>query len=83
MNLNIFKKKKEIESEIKGSEVISLTFKMPITNFFSYFKVNHNWIVKFSDDELNKIDKAIKQIRKGKPQDLIFEDELKLSNIRK
>ncbi len=77
MNLNIFKKKKEIESEIKGSEVISLTFKMPIVNFFNYFKANHNWIVKFSDKELNKIDTAIKQIRKGKPQDLIFGEDIK------
>jgi len=81
---NIFKRtNKEIENKELGLKTISLTFKMPITNFFSYFKVNHNWIVKFSDEELNKIDKAIKQIKKGNPQDLIFEDGLKLSEVKK
>ena len=83
MNLNIFKKNKEIESESKGSEVISLTFKMPILNFLNYFKFNHNWEVRFSDEELNKIEKVIKQIKKGKPKDLVFEDGLKLRKIEK
>jgi len=73
MNLNIFKKNKEI----KGSEIISLTFKMPILNFLNYFKFNHNWEVRFSDEELNKIEQAIKKIKKGKPQDLVFEDDFK------
>ena len=83
MNLNIFKRNKEIESENKGVECITLTFKMPITNFFNYFKANHNWEVKFSDKELDKIDTAIKQIRKGKPQDLIFGDDIKNEENKK
>ncbi len=76
MKLNIFKRNKEIESESKA-ELITLTFKMPLINFINYFKKNHNWEVRFSDKELDMIDKAIKQIRKGNPQDLIFGDENK------
>lgn len=81
MNLNIFKKNKEKESKNEHIENISLTFKMPLINFFNYFKVNYNWEIRFSDEELNEIDKAIKQIKKGKPQDLIFEDTLKMRKI--
>ena len=76
MKLNIFKRNKEIESESKA-ELITLTFKMPLINFINYFKKNHNWEVRFSDKELDMIDKEIRQIRKGKPQDLIFGDENK------
>ena len=76
MNLNIFKRNKEIESESK-EDLITLTFKMSLINFINYFKANHNWEVRFSDKELDMIDKAIKQIRKGNPQDLIFGDENK------
>lgn len=68
----MFGKKKEVEI---GN--ISLTFKMPIINFLNYFKANHNWEVRFNDEELTKIEKAIKLIKKGKPQDLVFENDFK------
>lgn len=80
MNLNIFKRNKETENKDIGKEIISLTFKMPLINFLNYFKSNLKWEVYFSDKELTKIEKAIKLIKKGKPQDLVFEDEL---NIKK
>jgi len=78
MKINIFKKKKEIET---GK--ISLTFKMSLANFISYFKSHHNWEVQFNDDELNTIIEAIKKVRKGKPQDLVFEDDFKIKHIVK
>lgn len=68
MKINIFKKKKEMES-------ISLTFKMPIINFLNYFKSHHSWSIDFNDEELIEIEKAVKKARKGKPQELFFEDE--------
>lgn len=67
--INIFKKK-EIET---GK--ISLTFKMPLINFLNYFKSNHAWSINFSDEELDEIEKAVKNARKGKSQELIFEDD--------
>ncbi|KKM51278.1 hypothetical protein LCGC14_1555590 [marine sediment metagenome] len=75
MNLNIFKKKKEKGTE-KGS--ISLTFKMSLINFLNYFTSHHNWEVQFNDDELSKLEEAIKKVKKGKLQELIFEDEIKI-----
>ncbi len=75
MNINIFKKKKEIEM---GK--ISLTFKMSLINFISYFKSHHSWEVQFEDNELDRIIEAIKKARKGKSQDLVFEDDYKIKN---
>ena len=78
MNINIFKKKKEIETG-----TISLTFKMSLINFISYFKSHHNWEVQFEDNELDRIAEAIKKARKGKSQDLVFKDDYKIKNIVK
>ena len=56
---------------------INLTFKMPLINFINYFKSKHNWEVRFSDSELDEVEKSIKKAKDGKSQDLVFEDGLK------
>ena len=73
MNIkNLFKPKEKIEVG-----TISLTFKMPLNNFISYFKSNFDWAISFGAEELQEITQAIKQARKGKSQELIFEDNNK------
>ncbi len=69
---NIFRREKPIEE----MGTISLTFKMPLISFLQHFKRSMGWEVNFSENELNKIEKAVKKAREGKSQDLVFEDEL-------
>lgn len=76
MKLKDLFKKKEVEN---GK--ISLTFKMPLINFVNNFKSSHSWSINFNDEELEKIIKAIKGARKGKSQNLIFEDELNIEEL--
>ncbi len=75
MKLKMFGKKEEVEM---GD--ISLTFKMPLINFLNYFKSNNSWEVTFNDGELDKLEEAVKRARKGKSQELLFEDDFKIKN---
>ncbi len=61
---------------------ISLTFKMPLINFLNYFTSNNSWNINFNDGELDKLEEAVKRARKGKSQELLFEDDFKIKETQ-